>query len=82
MSPTTLAPPVDNPVIDQQWYAGEISRLQAKLAAMHPTVPVDVIAAALEVATQRIALPAKIPNYLPVLIERDVRAQVAVYLQG
>ncbi|MGQ0842699.1 MAG: three-helix bundle dimerization domain-containing protein [Sporichthyaceae bacterium] len=82
MSPTLLAAVVDNPVIDQQWYAGELSSLHGRLAARFPQVPGDVIATALELATERIAVSARVPNYLPVLLERDARAQIATYLAG
>lgn len=84
MSTTTIAPALglDNPVVDPQWYAGEMSNLQSKLSSAFPTVPREVVAAALELASQRLAVPARIPNYLPVLVERDVRAQLAVYLRA
>lgn len=69
----------DNPVIDRDWYAGEMSALTAKLQAAFPHVSPETIAVAIDLATQRIAATARIPNYLPVLIDRDVRAQLAAY---
>ncbi len=78
MSPT-LAAVAENPVIDQDWYAKELSMLETRLAAKFPHVPADVIAVAIELATRRIATPAKVSNYLPVLVERDVRAQLDTY---
>jgi hypothetical protein len=69
----------DNPVIDREWYAGEMAALTTKLVAAFPHVAPDTIAMAIDLATQRIAATARIPNYLPVLIDRDVRAQLAAY---
>lgn len=79
MSPAHLAAVADNPMIDVDWYAGEMSALTSRLCAAFPHVAPETVAVAIDLATQRIAMSARIPNYLPVLIERDVRAQLATY---
>jgi hypothetical protein len=64
----------ENPVIDLVWYAKEMARLKASLLAEFPGVPGQTVTAALDLATQKIAVPARIPNYLPVLVRREARA--------
>jgi hypothetical protein len=67
----------DNPVIDAAWYAKEIGALRMKLAAEFPAVNEPAIVTALDLATARLAVPARIPNYLPVLVGRDARRRLA-----
>jgi hypothetical protein len=79
MSPAASAAVAGNPVIDPAWYAKELAALNAKLAGDFPELPPDMITVALELATKRIAATARIPNYLPVLVGRDARAQLQAY---
>ena len=72
---SAICPP-DNPVIDQKWYAKEMSRLTTVLARDFPTVPGDEVVAALDRATRELAVPARIPNYLSVLVGREARAML------
>ena len=79
MSPAAAAAVANNPAIDPAWYAKELARLNAKLTGDFPNLPADMIVVALDLATKRIAATAKIPNYLPVLVGRDARAQLLAY---
>ena len=80
MSP--VAAVANNPLIDPVWYAKEMATLDTKLAADFPDLPADMITVALELASKRIAADATIPNYLPVLVGRDARAQLQAYAAG
>jgi hypothetical protein len=73
-SSSTLDPAViANPVIDDAWFEKEIAALRVKLGAEFPQLTPRTIAAALELATTRVAAGARIPNFLPVLVARDAR---------
>jgi hypothetical protein len=68
-----------NPVIDPVWYAKEMDTLRAKLSHDFPELPADMITMAVRLASKRLAPTATIPNYLPVLVGRDARAQLLAY---
>jgi uncharacterized FAD-dependent dehydrogenase len=82
MSPAAVAAVAANPVIDPAWYAKEMARLATKLSGEFPALPADMIDVALELATKRIAAGAKVPNYVPVLVGRDAKAQLLAYTEG
>jgi hypothetical protein len=63
-----------NPVIDPVWWAKEMAALNVKLSAEFLGTPPETITAALEMASHKLALPAHIPNFLPVLVGREARA--------
>ena len=79
MSPAAVAAAAGNPAIDPAWYAKEMATLSSKLAGEFPDLPADMINVALELATKRIATAAKVPNYVPVLVGRDAKAQLQAY---
>jgi hypothetical protein len=64
---------IANPVIDDAWYRKELDGIRGKLRAEFATLNAATIDAALDLATTRVAAPARIPNYLPVLVARDAR---------
>jgi hypothetical protein len=80
MSPVEAA--AGNPVIDPVWYAKEMDALSAKLGRDFPELPADMIMVAVELASKRLAPTATIPNFLPVLVGRDARAQLQAYAGG
>ncbi|HEY2832488.1 MAG TPA: hypothetical protein VGJ14_08695 [Sporichthyaceae bacterium] len=80
MSPAAAV--AHNPAIDPVWYAKEMATLNTKLAGDFPDLPADMIRVALQLASKRIAADATIPNYLPVLVGRDARAQLQAYAAG
>jgi hypothetical protein len=82
MSPAAVAVAAENPVIDPAWYAKEMATLATKLSAEFPSLPADMIDVALELATKRIATVAKVPNFVPVLVGRDAKAQLQAYTEG
>jgi hypothetical protein len=82
MSPAAVAAVAHNPAIDPAWYAKEMATLSTKLTGEFPGLPVDMIDVAVELATKRIAAGAKVPNYVPVLVGRDARAQLHAYTAG
>jgi hypothetical protein len=47
-----------------------------------PELPADMIMVAVELASKRLAPTATIPNFLPVLVGRDARAQLQAYAGG
>ena len=82
MSQAEAPEAADKPVIDPVWYAKEMATLADKLSGEFPHLPKDMIDVALELATKRIAATAKVPNYVPVLVGRDARAQLQAYAAG
>jgi hypothetical protein len=82
MSPAAVAAVAENPVIDPVWYAKEMATLAEKLTGAFPGLPADMVHVALELATKRIASGATVPNYVPVLVGRDARAQLQAYTSG
>jgi hypothetical protein len=82
MSPAAVAAAALNPAIDPVWYAREIATLSDRLTGEFPGLPADMITVALELASKRIATGAKVPNYVPVLVGRDARAQLQAYTAG
>jgi hypothetical protein len=79
MSPAAVAAAAGNPIIDPVWYAKEMDALGARLSRDFPALPADMITMAVELASKRLAPGATIPNYLPVLVGRDARAQLLAY---
>jgi hypothetical protein len=62
-----------NPVIDAAWWAKEMAALRAALGARFPHAAAETIDTAVDTATARVAVGARIPNYLPVLVGREAR---------
>jgi|GEM_PF-6162769 len=70
--------PVDwNPVVDAAWWEKETTALAARLESEFPQFGPETIEAAIALATTRVAGRARIPNYLPILVARDVKEWLA-----
>lgn len=77
MTPTTARRiTTDNPAIDQDWYDAQMDQLQRKLSGQFPHLDEETIFVALDLASERLATPARIPNYLPVLVGKAAREQL------
>ena len=63
-----------NPVIDAVWWDREMAALRGVLGGEFPQEAAATIETAVDVATTRVAVGARIPNYLPVLVGREARA--------
>jgi hypothetical protein len=66
-----------NPVIDAAWWDREMAALAGKLSGEFPGSGPDSIDAAIALAVERVAVRARIPNYLPVLVGRQARTWLA-----
>jgi pyridoxamine 5'-phosphate oxidase family protein len=76
-APADVFVPVEwNPLIDAAWWAKEITALRGRLGTEFPQAHTEAVDEALDDATRRIAAGAHIPNYLPILVGREARAQL------
>jgi hypothetical protein len=67
--------PLDwNPLIDAVWWTKEMAALRAQLREQFPQAEPELITAAIDVATTRVAIRARVPNFLPVIVGREARA--------
>lgn len=71
-----------NPVIDAVWWGKEMTTLRGRLGGEFPHEAAATIDTAVDIATTRVAVGARIPNFLPVLVGREARAWLRHHPDG